>query len=74
MLNPSWIIFGEGFRASQVERWLERGFDLVAGCVLLMLALPITFPARLHRDRGRLKAPSCTVSDASVSMDTCSTC
>jgi len=43
VLNPSWIIFGEGFRASQVERWLERGFDLVAGCVLLMLALPIMF-------------------------------
>ena len=43
VLNPSWIIFGEGFRASQVERWLERGFDLVAGSVLLMLALPIMF-------------------------------
>ena len=45
VLNPSWIIFGEGFRASQVERWLERGFDLVASSVLLLLGLPLMFAA-----------------------------
>ena len=47
VLNPSWIIFGEGFRASQVERWLERGFDLVASCVLLLLGLPLMFAATI---------------------------
>src|SRR5262249_55766735 len=41
VLNPSWIIFGEGFRASQIERWLERGFDIVAGLALLIIALPL---------------------------------
>jgi sugar transferase (PEP-CTERM system associated) len=41
VLNPSWIIFGEGFRATQVERWLERGFDIVASLLLLLLAVPI---------------------------------
>jgi sugar transferase (PEP-CTERM system associated) len=43
VLNPSWIIFGEGFRASQLERWLERGFDIVASLILLALSLPIMF-------------------------------
>jgi sugar transferase (PEP-CTERM system associated) len=41
VLNPSWIIFGEGFRATQLERWLERGFDIVASMLLLTLALPL---------------------------------
>jgi sugar transferase (PEP-CTERM system associated) len=43
VLNPSWIIFGGGFRATQVERWLERGFDIVASLLLLLLAMPIMF-------------------------------
>jgi sugar transferase (PEP-CTERM system associated) len=47
VLNPSWIIFGEGFRATQLERWLERGFDIVASLALLTLALPIMFGAML---------------------------
>ena len=47
VLNPSWIIFGEGFRASQVERWLERGFDLVASSMLLLLGLPLMFAATI---------------------------
>jgi len=47
VLNPSWIIFGEGFRASQVERWLERGFDLVASSLLLLLGLPLMFAATI---------------------------
>jgi sugar transferase (PEP-CTERM system associated) len=41
VLNPSWIIFGEGFRASQLERWLERGFDILASMALLIIALPL---------------------------------
>jgi sugar transferase (PEP-CTERM system associated) len=47
VLNPSWIIFGEGFRASQLERWLERGFDLFASTALLLLTLPIMFAAAI---------------------------
>jgi len=41
VLNPSWIIFGEGFRASPMQRTLERGFDLLASCGLLLIALPL---------------------------------
>lgn len=40
ILNPSWIIFGDGFRASPVQRVLERAFDLVASFCMLLLALP----------------------------------
>jgi sugar transferase (PEP-CTERM system associated) len=39
-LNPSWIIFGEGFRASPLQRVLERGFDIVASLGLLVIAAP----------------------------------
>jgi len=41
VLNPSWIIFGEGFRNSIVQRGLERGLDVVASAVLLILSAPI---------------------------------
>jgi sugar transferase (PEP-CTERM system associated) len=41
VLNPSWIIFGEGFRNSMVQRGLERGLDLMASAVLLFLTAPI---------------------------------
>jgi len=41
VLNPSWIIFGEGFRASQLERWLERGFDVFASLALMVFVLPL---------------------------------
>ena len=41
VLNPSWIIFGEGFRASPVQRALERGFDVIASTALLILASPL---------------------------------
>jgi sugar transferase (PEP-CTERM system associated) len=40
VLNPSWIIFGEGFRASPLQRALERGFDVLASMSLLVLAAP----------------------------------
>jgi len=40
VLNPSWIIFGEGFRNSLLQRGLERGFDVLASSGLLLLASP----------------------------------
>jgi len=40
-VNPSWIIFGEGFRASPLQAVLERGFDIGASLALLVLALPV---------------------------------
>lgn len=58
VLNPSWIIFGEGFRASPTLQLLERGFDLVASMALLLLALPLMLLAMLgiKLEEG-LKAP-----------------
>jgi sugar transferase (PEP-CTERM system associated) len=47
VLNPSWIIFGEGFRNSIVQRALERGLDVVASALLLLLASPLMLLAML---------------------------
>jgi sugar transferase (PEP-CTERM system associated) len=41
VLNPSWIIFGDGFRASPTQHFFERIFDLMASLGLLLLALPL---------------------------------
>jgi sugar transferase (PEP-CTERM system associated) len=40
VLNPSWMIFSEGFRQGRVHSTLERAFDVVASVVLLLLAVP----------------------------------
>ncbi len=47
-LNPSWIIFGDGFRASHLVAILfKRIFDLVVSALLLILAGPILLLAAL---------------------------
>jgi sugar transferase (PEP-CTERM system associated) len=58
VLNPSWIIFGEGFRASPTQQLLERAFDVVASLMLLLLALPLMLLAMagIKLEEG-LKAP-----------------
>jgi sugar transferase (PEP-CTERM system associated) len=38
--SPSWFIFAEGFRASPVQQGLERGFDLLASSLLLVVGMP----------------------------------
>jgi sugar transferase (PEP-CTERM system associated) len=40
VLNPSWIIFGEGFRVSLLQRVVERMVDVVVSLALLTLAAP----------------------------------
>jgi len=40
VLNPSWIIFGEGFRDSLLQRVVERGVDVVVSLCLLTVASP----------------------------------
>jgi sugar transferase (PEP-CTERM system associated) len=40
VLNPSWMIFSEGFRQGRVHSSFERAFDIVASLALLTLALP----------------------------------
>ena len=40
VLNPSWMIFSEGFRQGRIHSTLERAFDVVASLILLAAALP----------------------------------
>ena len=40
VLNPSWMIFGEGFRRDPVRLFSSRSLDLVASVLLLILSLP----------------------------------
>jgi len=84
VLNPSWIIFGEGFRASPLQRALERGFDIIASLALLVVASPfmvLTFLAIrledgwrapvLYRQRrvGRYSRPFDVLKFRSMSVD-----
>ncbi|MDY0067984.1 MAG: TIGR03013 family PEP-CTERM/XrtA system glycosyltransferase [Steroidobacteraceae bacterium] len=41
ILNPSWMIFADGFRRGRLHSMLERGFDILASVILLILALPV---------------------------------
>ncbi len=47
VLNPSWMIFSEGFRQGRVHSTLERTFDVVASLFLLTLALPVMIATAL---------------------------
>lgn len=40
VLNPSWMIFSDGFRQGRVHSSLERCFDVLASLILLAVALP----------------------------------
>jgi sugar transferase (PEP-CTERM system associated) len=41
VLNPSWMIFAEGFRQGRIHGTLERAFDVLASLALLTVALPV---------------------------------
>jgi exopolysaccharide biosynthesis polyprenyl glycosylphosphotransferase len=41
VLNPSWIVLGEGFSDSGFQRLVGRAFDILMSLVLLIVALPI---------------------------------
>jgi sugar transferase (PEP-CTERM system associated) len=41
VLNPSWLIFGEGFRRDALRRYSERTFDVIASSILLLIASPL---------------------------------
>ena len=40
VLNPSWIIFGEGFRRGSLRQLTARVLDLIAGSVIIVLSVP----------------------------------
>ncbi len=41
ILNPSWMIFSDGFRQGRIHSSLERGFDIAASIGLLLIASPL---------------------------------
>jgi sugar transferase (PEP-CTERM system associated) len=41
LLNPSWMIFSEGFRQGRIHGTLERAFDVVASLALLAVTAPV---------------------------------
>ena len=41
VLNPSWMIFGGGFRRDPLRLFSSRSLDLIASLVLLVLSLPV---------------------------------
>jgi sugar transferase (PEP-CTERM system associated) len=46
-MNPSWLIFAEGFRASWLMQTTKRVFDIVVAALFLVLTLPITLLAAI---------------------------
>ena len=46
-INPSWMVFGEGFNQGQVRTAVKRAFDLVASLTLLLLTLPVMLIAAI---------------------------
>jgi sugar transferase (PEP-CTERM system associated) len=47
VLNPSWMIFGQGFRRDSLRRITSRTLDLTSCLVVLGLALPVMLLAAL---------------------------
>jgi sugar transferase (PEP-CTERM system associated) len=41
VLNPSWMIFSDGFRQGRIHGTFERAFDVAASLVLLSVTLPV---------------------------------
>jgi sugar transferase (PEP-CTERM system associated) len=47
VLNPSWMIFGEGFRRDTLRLMSSRVLDIVASALILVLTLPVMLAAAL---------------------------
>jgi sugar transferase (PEP-CTERM system associated) len=41
VLNPSWMIFGDGFRRDPLRLFSSRALDLIASVLLVILSLPL---------------------------------
>jgi len=45
VLNPSWIIFGQGFRRGSLRQLTSRTLDLIGGAALLIVSTPLAIAA-----------------------------
>ena len=41
MMNPSWMIFSDGFSVSRFKTALSRTFDIIASLTILLITLPV---------------------------------
>ena len=41
LVNPGWLIFGKGFRASSMKRYVKRAFDILIASVMLTFTWPV---------------------------------
>jgi sugar transferase (PEP-CTERM system associated) len=58
VLNPSWIIFGEGFRRGSLRQLTARVLDLIAGTALLIVSFPAVIATVIAiRVEDGLRAP-----------------
>jgi len=47
VLNPSWLIFGEGFRRGSVRLFTSGAIDVVASLIILIISLPVVLTAAI---------------------------
>jgi sugar transferase (PEP-CTERM system associated) len=47
LLNPSWMIFGEGFRRDALRLFSSRALDLIASSLILLLTWPLMLATML---------------------------
>lgn len=40
ILNPSWLIFSDGFNQSEVQAWIKRVFDVIMALALFLVSWP----------------------------------
>jgi sugar transferase (PEP-CTERM system associated) len=40
-LNPSWMVFSDGFRGSRIKSAVSRGFDVISSLAILLVTAPI---------------------------------
>jgi sugar transferase (PEP-CTERM system associated) len=58
VLNPSWIIFGEGFRRGSLRQLTARVLDLTAGSIIFVLSIPaMVFTVVAIKLEDGLRAP-----------------
>lgn len=58
MLNPSWMIFSEGFKQGRIRSIVERTFDIAASLFLLLMTLPaMVLTVLAIKIEGGLRAP-----------------
>ena len=69
VLNPSWMIFGQGFRRDPLRLFSSRVLDLVASLLVLLVSLPV-HAAHRGRDqaRGRLARAGASTASARVGL------